>query len=216
VHHNDEFVRRRCFYLLRRFTVSCGADLDIQDIAPILDTLKVSVVFVVPKSKAQPFEDLLVIDAKLPEPETPEDDLLARATTGKCYFADQLHLFESAGVMIHSTRNDSARQIQLLEVVAGPLMSDIANGLQSYRRNDADLSAILLVHHNLMALGNVAKGFPRGVSDSYVETMPYQAPFKQMTEALLEALDVMKTQKIVRDSVSVPSSKPESLLTILG
>lgn len=85
----------------------------------------------------------------------------------------------------------------LLEAIAGPLMSGIGDGLQ----RPAEQQAILQVHHNLMALGNFAKGFPP-VSESQVEALPYQAPFKQMTEALLQALDVMKRQRIVRDAVS--------------
>ena len=139
----------------------------------------------------------MVIQAKLPEPDTPDDDLLTKATTGHSYLSDQLHLFEASGNLVYLTRGDSTRVMSLLEAVAGPLMSNIGDGLQ--RPND--LQAVLQAHHNLLALGNFAKGFPQ-VVDPQVESLPYQPAFKQMTEALLEALDVMKTQRIVRDSVS--------------
>jgi exportin-T len=93
------------------------------------------------------------------------------------------------------------RQVALLEAVAGPLMNGMALGVNRYRSNPQELSTVLQVHHHLLALGNFAKGFPQ-VSDSQIETLPYQPPFKQMTEALLQALDVLKTQRVVRDSVS--------------
>ena len=136
-----------------------------------------------------------MLDAKLPEPESPEEDVLMKAVTGTSYLTDQLHLFEAAGNLVYLTRADAAKQMSLLEAVAGPLMSSLGNGLQ----RPTEPQAILQVHHNLMALGNFAKGFPH-VTDSQIETLPYTPAFKQMTEALLEALDAMKSQRIVRDS----------------
>lgn len=112
---------------------------------------------------------------------------------GKSYFNDQLHLFEAAGNLVYLTRGDAQKQISLLETIAGPLM----NGL----RTGTDPQAVLSAHHHLLALGNFAKGFPQ-VSDTQIEALPYQPPFKQMTEALLQALEGMKTQRVVRDSVS--------------
>ncbi len=156
----------------------------------------------------------MTIEAKLPEAETSEDDILLRATTGKTYFQDQLHLFEAAGNLIWLTKNEAAQQIVLLEAIAGPLMSGIGTGIQLYR-NSQDLGAVLQVHHNLMALGNFAKGFPQA-SDAELETVSYQSPFKQMTEALLQALDVMKTHRVVRDSVIIASVKPSKLNIHLG
>ena len=143
----------------------------------------------------------MIIEAKLPEADTPEDDLLLIATSGKTYFQDQLHLFDAAGNLVCLTKTEAARQMPLLEAIAGPLMASIGSGLQKYRDTPQDLGAVLSVHHHLLALGNFAKGFPQ-IGDAQLETVPYQPPFKQMTEALLQALDVMKTQRVVRDSVS--------------
>lgn len=111
---------------------------------------------------------------------------------------DQLYLFESAGVLVYVTRTDASRQVPLLGAIAGPLMSGLGTALDAYR-STASLEAVLSAHHHLLALGNFAKGFPQ-ISDNQLETLPYQPPFKQMTEALLEALEAMKTQRVVRDS----------------
>lgn len=151
----------------------------------------------------------MIIDDKLPTPDAPDDDLLERATSGKTYFSDQLYIFEAAGCLVYITKSDAQRQLSLLEAIAGPLMSGIGSGLQVYQQSPEDLQAILRVHHHLLALGNFAKGFPMASTD-----LPYQAPFKQMTEAMLQALGVMKTQRIIRDSVG-PQSLSVTLANIL-
>lgn len=144
------------------------------------------------------------VNAELPEPDVPEEmpSILSKATTGKSYFQDQLYVFDAAGILVHTTKTDGNRQLQLLEAIAGPLMSAIGSGLERYRQNNQDLQAVLAVHHNLLALGNFAKGFPPA-SDSKLDGLPYTPAFKQMTEALLQALDTMKTHRIVRDAVSL-------------
>lgn len=145
------------------------------------------------------------INAELPEPDVPEEmsSILSKATTGKSYFQDQLYVFDAAGILVYTTKTDGTRQLQLLEAIAGPLMTAIGSGLERYRQNNQDLQAVLVVHHNLLALGNFAKGFPAG-SDSKLDSVPYTPAFKQMTEALLQALDTMKTERVVRDAVGLP------------
>lgn len=142
-----------------------------------------------------------MLSSELPPLDTPDEDPLWKATSGKTYAADQGYLFEAAGVLVYQTKSDPNKQMALLEAIAGPLMSGMASGVDRYRASPADLQAVLQVHDHLMALGNFAKGFPM-VSDTQVEALPYQPPFKQMAEALLQALEVMKGQRIVRDAVS--------------
>jgi exportin-T len=185
IHHSEEGIRRRAFYLLARLIKECRVELEPSMIPIILSALK----------------DMLTITPVLPEADTPEEDILLKATNTKDYFQDQLHLFEAAGVLVYLTRSDASGQMNLLAAIAGPLMAGIGQGLEEYRQNPANLLAVLSVHHHLLALGHFAKGFPP-VSDDQLEAQPYQQPFKQMTEALLEALTVMKTQRIIRESVS--------------
>ena len=120
-----------------------------------------------------------------------------KATTGKTYLSDQLHIFEAAGNLVSLIRNDAPRQLSLLEAVAGPLMSDLSETMNRPQEPQAALKA----HNSLMALGHFAKGFPvRSADDTTSSTVSYEPPFKQMTQALLQALDVWKTQRIVRDA----------------
>lgn len=182
IHHEDEAVRRRAFYLLGRFIKECRFEMAPGMIPIILESLK----------------DMLQIRPKFSTADASEDPLM-KAATGKSYFADQLHLFEAAGVLVYLTKNDPSSQMNLLAAIAGPLMAGIGAGVEQYRSNPSDQMAILHVHHHLLALGHFAKGFP-SVSDDQVEAQPYQQPFKQMTDALLQALDAMKTQRVVRDA----------------
>jgi exportin-T len=185
IHHSVEGVRRRAFYLLSRLIKECRIEMEPSMIPIILEALK----------------DMLTITPVLPEADT-EEDVLLKATNTKSYFQDQLHLFEAAGILVYLTRSDPASQMNFLAAIAGPLMTGIGAGLEQYRQNPSDPLTVLSVHHHLLALGHFAKGFPH-VSDGQIDAQPYQQPFKQMTEALLEALSVMKTQRIIRDSVSL-------------
>nr|XP_019009359.1 exportin-T [Kwoniella pini CBS 10737]OCF48140.1 exportin-T [Kwoniella pini CBS 10737] len=183
VHHPDEGVRRRCFYLFQKLCKDCRCSSVDAMVEPILGSIK----------------DVLVINANVPQPDSPDDNPLTKATTGKTYAADQLYLFEAAGFLVYLTKTDPNKHITLLETIAGPLMSGMASGVERYRAEPSDLQAVLQVHHHLMALGHFAKGFPT-VSDSQVETLAYTPPFKQMTEALLQALDAVKSERVVRDA----------------
>ena len=150
----------------------------------------------------------MVIDATLPDPDFPDEDVLVKATSGKTYFQDQLHLFEAAGNLVSMGRNDADKQLSQLQAVAGPLINSLNDG----RRRPQDTHAVLRVHHDLMALGNFAKGFPP-ISDTQTEAVPYQSPFAQMTQVLLAALDGMKAQRIVRDAARFAFSQ---FVTVIG
>jgi exportin-T len=194
IHHPDETVRRRSFWEFTRFVRECKTEMNPDMAAPILESMRVSQNLHCVLCSANP-QDLLVINPVLVEADTPDEDVLLKAATTPSYLTDQLHLFEAAGSLVYITRSDTAKHMALLEALAGPLMAAIGDGLQ----RPTEPLAILQVHHYLMALGNFAKGFP-SVSDKQIEALPYTPAFKQMTEALLEALNVMKTQRIVRDS----------------
>lgn len=144
----------------------------------------------------------MVINAELPPIDTPDEDPLIKATTGKSYVADQLYLFEASGNLVYLTKADPAKQMALLEAVAGPLLSGLGSGVERVRVDENDLQAVLQVHHHLMALGHFAKGFPI-VPDKLVELLPYTVPFKQMAEALLQAIEILKRRRVVRDAVSL-------------
>ena len=42
IHHADEAVRRRCFYLFAKFVKECRSELDVEMVPPILQSMRVS------------------------------------------------------------------------------------------------------------------------------------------------------------------------------
>ncbi|WVO13893.1 exportin-T [Cryptococcus depauperatus] len=183
IHNSDQNIRRRCFYLFARLCKDCKSEAIESMVSPILENIR----------------DIMVIDAEHPRAESSEEDPLVKATTGKTYAADQFHLFEASGNLVYLTKSDPSKQMTLLEAIAGPLLSGMADGVERSRARPDDLQAVLQVHHHLMALGHFAKGFPV-VPDKQVEVLPYTGPFKQMTKALLHAIEVLKKRRVVRDA----------------
>lgn len=58
--------------------------------------------------------DLLTIEASLPPPETPGEDILTKAATHGSAFDSQLYLFESLGALISMLGSEPERQVELL------------------------------------------------------------------------------------------------------
>lgn len=67
-----------------------------------------------------------------------------------------------------------------------------------------DILPVLNVHHLVMALGNIAKGFPEPSEKALATDPPAWIPvFKQSTEAVLAVLERMNRYKVIRDAVRV-------------
>ncbi len=148
--------------------------------------------------------DVLPVVAVLPEMESPEDNVLIKATTGSQPFDNQLYLFEAVGTLISLLWRDPSEQLRMMQAVIGPLVRDIDAGLQRPMTGGTeDALQILQIHHLVMSIGSIAKGFPDAP-----ELLPAEAPmwisaFEQAADGIFRALDVMKSQRIVRDAVSV-------------
>ena len=147
-------------------------------------------------------QDVLPVVAVLPQLENPEENVLIKATTGSQPFDNQLYLFEAVGTLISLLLRDPSEQLRLMEAVIGPLVRDIDAGLRKPMTGGPDDALqILQIHHLIMSIGSIAKGFPDAP-----EILPTQAPqwiaaFEQASDGIFRALDVMKSQRIVRDAV---------------
>ena len=175
------------FYLFHRFIKELRNEIPV-DICPgIIDSMR----------------DLLVITAEIPEPEEPEVDILIEAITNSS-FDSQLYLFETVGALCSLLFKSPEQQSTLLLSLVKPLMDDLSVSFQAFRTNGAsDLVPIVKVHHIIMALGNIAKGFPDYPSvppENYI--MPPLEVFAQMAQAILVCLEAMNVFKPIRDAVS--------------
>lgn len=164
--------------------------------------------------------DLLPITTEIPELEEGEPDVLGEIVRNST-FDSQLYLFETAGILTSLTFKTPERQASLLLSLVKPLMDDLSANLQSIREkgwNKEDLDSLLpivKVHHIIMALGNIAKGFPdypAVIPDNYI--MPPLEVFAEVAKAILVCLEAMNVFKVVRDAVSVYYSSSQCIWLI--
>lgn len=149
--------------------------------------------------------DLLVIQIELPELDDPEQqDLLTEAVNNPGMFDSQLYMFETAGILINVLFRSKEQQTPLLLSVVKPLLDDLSVNLQTTTKGTQDVMPIIKVHHIIMALGNIAKGFPDWPSPVPEEWIgPPLDVFGQVGQAILVCLGAMNVFKVVRDAVSL-------------
>ena len=148
--------------------------------------------------------DLLPIQVEIPEPEEPEADLLTEALKSSM-FDSQLYLFETIGILTSVVRNSEQQGALLLSTVK-PFMEELSANLQQFTSGTQDLVPVVKVHHIIMALGNISKGFPdypASAPENYM--VPAVKVFSEVAQAILVCLEAMNVLKPIRDAVcSIP------------
>lgn len=159
-----------------------------------------------------------MIQVELPVLEDPESqDILSEAVVASTLFDSQLYLFEAAGTLVSLLYRTPDQASALLLSVVRPLLDELSVNLRAVKGPD-DILPILKVHHVIMALGNVAKGFPE-----YPSPVPpgYIAPpldvFREVAQAILVCLEAMNIFRVVRDAVRLylPFTAPSPILNYL-
>ena len=168
----------------------------------------------------QSLSDLLPINAELPE-ETSENDNEDMSSTENdqsavARFNSQLYLYETIGCICSAHSIPVETQVLLVRLVTHPLFSDLQAHLDQAKAGDK--RAILQVHHLIMALGTLARGF-----SDYMPTAnpPSASPparviseeFARSAEAILVALEGLRSSFDVREAARFAFSR---LLNVLG
>lgn len=145
---------------------------------------------------------MLDIQVEIPELENPEtDDVLSEATKHTGIFDAQLYLFETVGILLSAFMKSPEGASSLLQSIATPLLDDLSVNLQAIK-GPQDVVPVLKVHHTIMALGNIAKGFPDYPTNPTEENTPPLDVFRTVAQAILVSLEAMNVFKVVRDAVS--------------
>ena len=145
--------------------------------------------------------DLLTIQVEIPEIDD-QQDILQEAVSNPGIFDSQLFLFEAAGILISLTLKIPDRPEALLLSVVNPLLNDLSVIIQNPVSRE-DTVSVIRVHHIIMALGNIAKGFPDVSPSSSAEYVPPPIEvFRQVTRAIIMSLEAMSIHRVVRDAVS--------------
>jgi exportin-T len=109
------------------------------------------------------------------------------------FFDNQLYLFQSAGLLIAIMHRSD---LDVAENLLNSLISNIKSGIG---HPNLDPLVVMNIHHTIMAIGDIAKGFDgaRGESRQQIGTRLFAPP----TETILEALGRFEESNVVRDAV---------------
>lgn len=182
LHNPKSAVRARVFYLFHRFIKDNQREISPELARTLLEGIR----------------DTLTIRVELPEvdPNEPNDPLTEATSTPD----PQLYLFETVGTLVHVFFRTPEQSAALLLSVVTPLLEELSTNLRAFEEKQ-DVLPIVKIHHVIMALGNIAKGFPdypTPVTDDYV--LPPLHVFRNMAQAILMSLGAMKEFKVVRDA----------------
>ncbi|MCJ1382803.1 pre-tRNA nuclear export protein [Xylographa soralifera] len=201
VHHDHVKVKTRSWYLFHRFIKSLRQQLG--DVA---------------QNITQALGDLLPIKAELPDETSDNDDMSSDENdrSADATFTSQLYLYEAIGCMCGSPAVPVANQVIFIHSVITPLFADLETDLGPARAGDE--RSALQVHHVIMALGTLARGFsdwtPANTSSS--SKPPAEAvseEFARTAEAVLVALESLNSSVEIRTAARFAFSR---LIGVLG
>ena len=208
VHHPVKKVKMRSWYLFHRLVKQLR--VHIGDVAQtVLEALG----------------DLLVIHAELPSDsaEGGGDEMSSEDHEGSAdaVFNSQLYLFEAVGTICSAPALSPDRQALYAQSVLNPIFVDMQTHLPAAKSNDE--RALLQIHHDIMALGTIARGFadwtPGGSNNnnnnsaSNLPASEVADTFIQVSEATLLALESLNSSFNIRTAARFAFSR---LIGILG
>ncbi|KAI7907870.1 armadillo-type protein [Cokeromyces recurvatus] len=191
LHHPVKQIRTRCWYLFQRFVKNLRPRM-----GPYVENVLSSL------------GDLLTIQAEpIVETSTMDGTPMPAAST----FDSQLYLFETVGSLISLESIDPLKQTEYLKIVLEPLVDGIQKSMVQPRPDDELF--LLQLHHYIMAIGSVAKGFPTLAKPSEGVQLPWTVVFVQATEIIISVLQTFSQIAMIRDAVRYTFAR---LITCLG
>ncbi|KAK3044945.1 pre-tRNA nuclear export protein, partial [Coniosporium uncinatum] len=141
-HIDNTKVRLRSWYLFQRFVKPLKAHL-----ADVAQTV------------IQATGDLLRITAEIPEDKSDDDEMSSEEAdqSSDAVFNSQLYLFEAVGCIASIPSIPVENKIFYAQSIMNPIFADMQQYLNNAKNNDE--RAILQLHHDIMAIGTLARGF---------------------------------------------------------
>lgn len=197
VHSNHVKIRTRSWYLFYRF---------VKQLRNQLGNVSQTVI--------QAVADLLTIKAELPE-DNGDDDMSSDANdqSADAVFTGQLYLFEAVGCVASTSSVPLENRMVYARMLVGPLISDLEQHLALAKSGDE--RALLQVHHLIMAIGTLAKGFCDWTPGSAGAPPPAElaGEFSAAGEAILTALEAFSNSMDIRTGARFAFSR---MLGVLG
>lgn len=185
--HQDKLsIRNRCFYLFNRFVSTARPSLTLHLGADAVADI------------CRQVQDLLTIEASVPAPETPGEDVLTKAASRGSPFDSQLYLFEALGSLISLLMSAPNEQVALLRALLEPLLSDL-QALETSASADPD--SLLKLHHLIKAVGSIAYGFPELKNTTTAPPGQWVQVLQEAMKIVLGSLKAKSNIAIVREAV---------------
>ena len=199
VHSDHAKVRTRSWYLFHRY---------IRHLKTQLGNISESIIHAI--------NDLLYIHAELPQ-ESADDDMSSEENdqSADAVFASQLYLFEAVGCIASAPSIPVEQKVLYAQLVMSPLFADIERHMRPAKTGDQ--RAVLQVHHDIMALGTLARGYadwnPSVASSGSSQIPEVSQEFLKAAEAILLALETLNSSMDVRSAARFAFSR---LIGVLG
>ena len=201
VHHSHAKVQVRSWYLFQRF---------VRQLRPHLGDIAQTVI--------QALSDLLPIKAEVPDEISDNSDMSSEENqqSPSARFDSQLYLYEAIGCICSVRSVPVQSQVLYIRTVITPLFSDLEAHLSTAKGGDE--RAALQIHHLIMALGTLARGFsdwtPASTSASITPpATEVSEEFNRASEAILVALESLNSNYDVRTAARFTFSR---LVGVLG
>ena len=195
IHHDHPKVKLRSWYLVQRFVKHVR--LHIGNIA---------------ETVTQALGDLLPIKAEVPEEgsENDNEDISSSddGQSASARFTSQLYLYETIGCISSVRAVPISSQVLLIRSVMSPLFSDMESNLM--QASSGNKQARLQIHHLIMALGTLARGFSDwspAQSGSSPPAAVVSNEFARASEAILVALETLKSSFEIREAARFAFSR---------
>ncbi|KAI5306738.1 hypothetical protein KEM56_007364 [Ascosphaera pollenicola] len=200
VHHPMIKVKTRSWYLFYRY---------IKLLRNRIDNVAETIV--------SALNDLLAIQAEAPSESSEGDDMSSEDHEGSAdaIFNQQLYLFEAVGAICSASSVPIDKQVLYFRTIMSPLFADMERNLAAAKARDE--RSLLQIHHDIMALGTLAKGasdwvpraFPPGsASGSGAPPASEVAEvFGQVSEATLVALESLNFSFSIRTAARATFSR---------
>ncbi|KAL2859678.1 Exportin-T [Aspergillus pseudodeflectus] len=200
-HHPMKKVKTRAWYLFQRLVKQLRAQISN-----------------VSQTVVEALGDLLVIQAELPSEGSDGDEMSSEDHEGSAdaVFNSQLYLFEAVGIICSTPGTPADKQVLYAQSVLTPVFADMERNLGPAKSGDE--RAMLQIHHDIMALGTLARGFSDWMPGATSPTAQLPAPevseaFSQVSEATLVALESLKASFNIRTASRFAFSR---LIGVLG
>ncbi|KAE8209949.1 hypothetical protein CF327_g6120 [Tilletia walkeri] len=183
IHHPEEKIRLRVFYHFSRF---------IKDTRTYIPPAYV-------EQMVQSMQDLLNVNAVLPSV-APDEDPLARANETAGTFDSQLNLFELVGVLITLPGTGQEAKVSMLKLVTQQQLVELRAQTEAFNASTPNPQTILQIHHLMLALSTLAKGFDGHEQAKATEEPAWVSVLKTVAEQILVSLSTLRRFVIIRNA----------------